>query len=415
MARVSANRKGSRSRAHVSCGRAGLMNATNPSACAPVTALYVAWAPFFSGAERALLVLVENLDRSRYHPVVVVGTDGELAAELRALRVRTVNLPLVYSGARHMASWSASVARLTWLARRERAALLHANDLPSFQPAGYTARVLRLPAITHVRFPDNARGFDWFLKPGFRHALFVSDALRAEAVREAPHLFESRSEVVYDGVHVPPEVTVDERARLRAELGLPSDRTLVVLAGQVAEVKGLWDFIEAASLLVNRGAPILCAVLGDDLRNRGALRIEAERVVRDRGLADAVRFLGFRPNAQRLIPAFDIVAVPSHVEPLGNATLEAMASARPVVGSRVGGIPEMVVDGVTGALVPSRDPVRLAEAIERLARDPEMARRQGAAGRRRAIEKFSIAAHVSHVQSIYDRTLGLGNNGVTSR
>jgi glycosyltransferase involved in cell wall biosynthesis len=189
----------------------------------------------------------------------------------------------------------------------------------------------------------------------------------------------------------------------------------VVLAGQVAEVKGLWDFIEAASLLVKRGAPVSFVVLGDDLRNRGALRIEAEQVVRDRGLSDAVQFLGFRPNAQRLIPAFDIVAVPSHLEPLGNSTLEAMASARPVVGSRVGGIPEMVVDGVTGALVPPRDPVRLAEAIERLARDPEMARRQGQAGRRRAIEKFSIAAHVSHVQSIYDRTLGLGNNGIASQ
>ena len=381
----------------------------------PATILYVAWAPFFSGAERALLVLVEHLDPEKYRPVVVVGTDGELAAELRSRGIQTVHLPIVYADFRKFLSWPAAVSRFVLLARREGAVFVHANDLPSFQPAGYAARVLGLPAITHVRFPDNANGFEWFLKPGFRRALFVSDALRSEAVKEAPHLFESRSEVVYDGVHVPPEATTEECARLRAELGLPIDRMLVVLAGQVAEVKGVWDFIEAAGLLVSRGAPVTFVVLGDDLRNQGALRIEAERVVRDRGLGDAVRFLGFRPNAQRLIPAFDIVAVPSHVEPLGNATLEAMASARPVVGSHVGGIPEMVVDGVTGALVPSRDPVRLADAIEALARDPEKRRRQGQAGRSRALAEFSVAAHVNRVQSIYDETLRSSRLGEVSQ
>lgn len=369
----------------------------------PATIVYIAWAPFFSGAERALVVLLEHLDPKRYRPVVVVGTDGELAAELRSRQIQTIHLPIVYADWRKCLAWTSAVKRFAQLARREGASLFHANDLPSFQPAGYAARILRLPAITHVRFPDTTRGFEWFLKPGFQRALFVSNALRSEAVAEAPRLFESRSEVVYDGVNVPPEATVCERAQLRAELGLPADRTLVVMAGQVAEVKGLWDFIEAASLLASRGAPISFVVLGDDMRNQGALRIEAERVVRQRGLDETVKFLGFRPNAQRLIPAFDIVAVPSHIEPLGNATLEAMASARPVVGSKVGGIPEMVIDGITGTLIPSRDPQRLAGAIEALAGDHEKRQQLGQAGRRRALSEFSVAAHVSRVQSIYDR------------
>ena len=366
----------------------------------PRTILYVAWAPFFSGAERALLVLVENLDRSRYRPVVAVGVDGELASELRARRIETTHLPIVYSGARRLPSWSACVARFAWLARRERAALCHSNDIPSFQPAGYAARALRIPAVTHVRFPDTRAGFEWFAKPGFVKALFVSDSLRSDAVAEAPTIFGGRSEVVYDGVHVPPLVDADERRRLRSELGLPLEGTLVVLAGQVAEVKGLWDYIDAAALLLQRGVPVTFAVLGDDLKNQGALRIEAERVVGERGLAASIRFLGFRPQAQRLIPAFDIVAVPSHVEPLGNATLEAMASAVPVVGSRVGGIPEMVVDGVTGTLVPSRDPFSLARAIEALVCHPAQAQAFGQAGRKRALESFGIAAHVARVQSI---------------
>ena len=135
------------------------------------------------------------------------------------------------------------------------------------------------------------------------------------------------------------------------------------------------------------------------------MRRRAEARAAEQGLADRVRFLGFRPDAPRLIPAFDIIAVPSHVEPLGNATLEAMAAARPVVGSKVGGIPEMIVDGVTGLLVPSRDADSLANAIQGLVRDPNRARALGAAGRARAAEVFSVEAHVQHVQDVYDRVL----------
>jgi glycosyltransferase involved in cell wall biosynthesis len=370
------------------------------------TVLYVAWAPFLSGAEWALLRLVENLDFARYRPVVAVGTEGDLARELRARQIATVHLPIVYAGVRTMPAWSACIGRLTWLAWRERVNLVHANDVPSFQPAGYVARMLGVPAVTHVRFPDSASGFAWFLKPGFSKALFVSDYLRAAALREAQSLFGGRSEVVHDGVPVPPLVTESERQRLRAELGLPARDAIVALCGQVAEVKGIWDFIDAAQILVGRRVPVSFAVLGDDLRNNGALRMQAEQIVQARGLAESVRFLGFRPNASRLIAAFDIVAVPSHVEPLGNSTLEAMAAGRPVVGSRVGGIPEMVVDGVTGTLVPSRDPSSLADALEALVRDPARAGALGSGGRARASEVFDLATHAARVQSIYDQVIG---------
>ncbi len=375
----------------------------------PKTVLYAAWAPFYSGAERALVVLAEHLDRRRYRPVVVVGTDGELAAELRGRGVTTIHQPIVYLGARTLASWLACVSRIAWIGRRERAVLMHSNDVPTFQPVGYAARFLGVPALTHVRFPDTQHGFGWFLKPGVHRSLFVSADLRADAIRNAPALFERSSEVVYDGVDVPPLASDAERRALREELGLPIGERLVVMAGQVAEVKGIWDYIDAAARLVARHVPVKLVVLGDDLKNKGETRIKAEEMVRERGLADHVRFLGFRPNAQRLIPAFDMVAVPSHVEPLGNATLEAMATARPVIGARVGGIPEMVVDGETGLLVPSKDPDRLADAIERLVGDPARAARLGQNGRARAIAKFSIPAHVNHVAGIYDQVLAAGS------
>ena len=368
----------------------------------PVSVLYVAWAPFYSGAERAFLLMVDHLDRSRYSPVVAIGTDAELAGELRSRGIEVVHVPLVYSSIRQAPAWLKSVGRLVGLARQHHAALVHSNDLPSFQPAGYAARWLGLPALTHVRFPDARSGFAWFTKPGFSRALFVSEALRTDATAEAPAVFAGRSEVVYDGVLCPPLVDDAAIHALRKELDLPTDSVLVLMAGQVAEVKGLWEFIEAASMLVARGLPAHFVVLGEDFKGKGALRLQAEQMVQARGLAEKIRFLGFRPNAPRLIPAFDIVAVPSHVEPLGNATLEAMAAARPVVGSRVGGIPEMVVDGVTGTLVPARDAAALAEALELLIRDEGVRRARGHAGRVRAEAAFSMNAHVTRVQGLYD-------------
>jgi glycosyltransferase involved in cell wall biosynthesis len=136
----------------------------------------------------------------------------------------------------------------------------------------------------------------------------------------------------------------------------------VALTGQVAEVKGIWEYLDAARLLVEKGVKATFAVLGDDLKGHGALRRAMEERVASLALSDHFRFLGFRPDAPRLIPAFDVITVPSHIEPLGNATLEAMAAGRPVVGSRVGAYPEMVVRGETACWCRQQDPTALPSA-----------------------------------------------------
>jgi glycosyltransferase involved in cell wall biosynthesis len=128
-----------------------------------------------------------------------------------------------------------------------------------------------------------------------------------------------------------------------------------------------------------------------------------ETRVRALGLANQFTFLGFRKEAPRLVQAFDMIAVPSHVEPLGNATLEAMAAGRPVVGSRVGGIPEMVVHGETGLLVPPADPQALAAAIARLAEDHGMRSRMSTLARQRSLQTFGMLEHGRLLQTLYDR------------
>jgi glycosyltransferase involved in cell wall biosynthesis len=211
--------------------------------------------------------------------------------------------------------------------------------------------------------------------------------------------------VAYDGVVLPQLPSEPSRRARLAELQIPTDVPSIVISGQVVEIKGIWEYIEAARQLTEAGVRATWVVLGDDLKGGGVMRREAEARVQSLGLADHFRFLGFRRDAPTLIPIFDIAAVPSHEEPLGNATLEAMAAGRPVVGSRVGGIPEMIVDGQTGFLIPPRDAAALAAALRRLIEDKALRESYGRAGRDRAATTFSVPAHAAQVQRVYDEVL----------
>jgi glycosyltransferase involved in cell wall biosynthesis len=368
----------------------------------PRRVLYLAWAPFFSGAERALLLTLRALDPSRYEPCVLAGTEGEFAEQVRECGIPCHVANLRPFDARHPVVSTQSIVAVMRGARRYGAAIVHANEVPSFQPGGYAARLLRIPAVTHVRFFDRAEGYNWFLRSKVASALFVSHNLMSSALAEAPAIFEGRSTVLHDAVEPQAQWSPRQRREIRQELGLPVDRTIVALTGQIAEVKGIWDFVDAACILASRGTEPFFAVLGDDLKTGGALRRTMENRVAALGMTDRFKFLGFRNDAPRIVQAFDIIAVPSHVEPLGNATLEAMAAGLPVVGSHVGGIPEMIVDGETGTLVPPSDPPALASALEHIVADTDRRAAMSRAARTRAIQQFGFGVHGARLQAHYD-------------
>ena len=233
------------------------------------------------------------------------------------------------------------------------------------------------------------------------HAVFISEAFKTEATAAAPGLFDGRSTVVYDAVSPPVDWSPAERAARRNQMGLPTDTPLIALTGQISEVKGIWDFVAAADRLRQTNAVFV--VLGDDLKGQGTLRRQMEAEVARLGLRERFRFLGFRSDAPEIVQLFDIVAVPSHVEPFGLASLEAMAAGRPVVATRVGGIPEVVVDGVTGILVPQRDPAAFAGALAELLAAPAQRDEMGRRGRQRSHDLFSQAAHARGLTAVYGR------------
>jgi glycosyltransferase involved in cell wall biosynthesis len=237
-------------------------------------------------------------------------------------------------------------------------------------------------------------------KFGAERHLFVSKALMDEMVGESPRLAAAAREVVYDGLALPPPPTPAERLAMRRRLELPADKVIVLFAGQIIERKGVADLIRAWAHIpapVRESAQLV--VVGDDVAGGGAYRREMEHLAAREN--SPARFVGFQRNVPEWLTAVDVATVPSHVEPLGNATLEAMAAGLPVVGGNVGGIPEMVLEGRTGLLVPPKAPERLAAALARLITDRAERLRLGTEGRLRCQELFSLAAHSRSVLKAY--------------
>jgi len=204
-------------------------------------------------------------------------------------------------------------------------------------------------------------------------------------------------EVVHNGIDV--EAADGGSADgLRAELGIPAGAPRVGELARLCDVKGQRELIEAAALVPD----VHVALAGDDLEQGGTYREALVALARDRGMADRVHFLGYRADTGSLLDQLDALVLPSWIEGLPISVLEAMAHAKPVIATPVGGTAELVVDGKTGLLVPPRDPEALAAALRTLIGDPERARRLGLAGRERARREFSETAMTARVLEVYD-------------
>jgi glycosyltransferase involved in cell wall biosynthesis len=267
---------------------------------------------------------------------------------------------------------------------------------PHAVSAGLVARRLArsralVVATRRVDFPLRS----WPSRVKYRACHRVIAVSRAIALLlRADGLPDARVRLVYEGV--PDRPPVDGGALALAALGVPAGSPVV---GNVAALTGHKDhatLIEAMALLRERVPRAVAVIAGE-----GELRAPLEAQARARGLSRAVIFAGFRTDLDRLMPAFTVFCLSSHLEGLGTSLLDAMAFGRPVVATAAGGIPEAVEDGKTGLLVPPRDPPALANALAALLTDEARARTLGAAGRGRFLAHFSAAHMVDETLKVY--------------
>jgi glycosyltransferase involved in cell wall biosynthesis len=195
--------------------------------------------------------------------------------------------------------------------------------------------------------------------------------------------------------------TIHNAYFLPDEIAQPSPaafQPVVGFVGRVVDQKGCEYLVRASPLVISAHPNVRFVVVGDgpELARLTALASELK-------VASAFEFVGYDPTPARRMKSMSVLAVPSIYEPLGMVPLEAMACGVAVVASAVGGLPEVVEDGVTGILVAPRDPEALAEALIRLLDSPALAAQMGIAGRERAIRDFSPTAIAAQYADLYRR------------
>jgi glycosyltransferase involved in cell wall biosynthesis len=352
------------------------------------------------GAENHLLALLTHADRDAFDiETAVLRGEGELVPIFRE-----AGIPVHLLKAR---------SRFDPFALRRLVALLRAGEYDIVHSHLFRADIFgslavaqlgeRAPLLVSTRHNDDR----FFLNPfvGIVHYMIssrqdliiaISDHIaRFTVSRGVRH--PARVRRVYHGIE--PTLTralEQDGLRIRAELGIPEDDFLVGNVGRLAPQKGQRHLIAAMPLLLER-VPRAHAVIAGSGDLEDYLRDLALEV----GVADRVHVLGPRRDVPALMHAIDVFAMPSIWEGFGLVLLEAMAAGRPIVASRVATIPEVVVDGETGLLVPPGDPVVLAEALGTLAKDRSQALRLGEGGRERVRAQFSLEKMVGDTELLY--------------
>jgi len=228
----------------------------------------------------------------------------------------------------------------------------------------------------------------------------ISEAVRSQFSKASA---KEKTVIVYDGVTMPlvePDSIGNEGQRRGTGFQ-------IVCTGRVNQpVKGQDVLVSAVRILVDRGIPVKLVLVGDIFPGKEFLLTELTTQIHELGLNDIVTLTGFVEDVAQVIDDSDLVVVPStHAEGFGIVVLEAFARGKAVVGSRIGGIPEIIRDGENGLLVDAGDDSALADAIEKLYREPGERLRMARAGRRTLEEKFSVQRAVEQISDIYQQVI----------
>ena len=232
----------------------------------------------------------------------------------------------------------------------------------------------------------------------------VSEQMRRDVLECYPEVAPERVHVIHNGIDADEYRPVHDAELLR-RLGLDPERPYVLFVGRITRQKGLPVLLRAAAEIDPAIQVALCAGSPDTPEIEREVDELRTRVQAERGGLAWIPEMLPRPDLVKLYSGAAVFVCPSVYEPFGLVNLEAMACETAVVASDVGGIPEIVLEGETGFLVPPDDPHQLADRVNRLLRHPEQARQMGIAGRRRVVERFSWRSIAERTVDLYESLL----------
>ena len=364
--------------------------------------------PVAGGIKKHLFSLLQNLSQNKIQPMIVCSPEMPEQDYLGTLGAAIYHLPICPE-INPIRDWQ-SARMLRRIIRQTEVDIVHAH---SFK-AGYisiladTLPFRRRNYALVCTFHNQLHRYDNVLKnfvtaaaassigKKVDHVVVISRALLNEAV-QMMRLPAEKVTCVYNGINPSEFAVLPPPSQFRQEQGIPEDALLIGTVARLIPQKGIQYLIEAAAILRDRFPKVRYVITGD-----GPMRQLLEQQVQEMGLAEIITFAGFRPKIDDFLAALDLFVLPTLEEGLSIAIMEAMAAAKPVVASDVGGVPELI-SAENGALVRPGDAESLAEGIASLLSIDEAKRAAvGACGRRLIVERFTVGQMAQEHLRLYE-------------
>ena len=367
------------------------------------------------GADKVMLDLIRNLDKKKFKPYVVLPTDGILVDALRDEGVEVTVLPYPimrrkYFNPKGIMQYGCGLLkygrRLSKFAREKHIDVIHTN----------TSAVLEGCCISKkCHIPQLWEIHEIIVSPKMMYKvsskLIAKYATLTVTVSKAVqnHLYQSgyfkpnSINVIYNGVDATRFKPDNDSSYLRKEWNIPEDAPVVGMIGRVNRWKGQGDFLKAANILLEKHKNLYVAFVGSAFEGAEWREKDLKDEIAKSPYRDRIIDSGYRRDAEGVHSLFDVFVLPStNPDPLPTVVLEAMASGKPVVGYKHGGICEMVKDGYNGLLADVNDPADLAVKLDVILSDDELRKTMGERSRQRLLEKFSYDSYVKNFSETYE-------------
>jgi glycosyltransferase involved in cell wall biosynthesis len=377
--------------------------------------LFVDHSTCFGGANRVLSLFIDQLGTFG-EPIFVCPDNSPLVSFYRnkGIRVITTKMPWFMKTANisTMLSYPLALLRFTSFLKsliiKERVALIHANTFIAALYCSLPARLTGTPLAWHMHDIIDAglvnNMFIRYAAWGADRIICVSEAVRKCLIHFGVQTMKCR---LIHNCYIHPTDTSDVESDFREEFNIDKDAPLIGMFGNICSWKGQMIFLQAAADIVRHFPNAYFVVVGAVItENDHDYENQLKAYVLEHGIGLRVIFTGYRTDVQSIMKSVDIVVhSPIMPEPFGLVILEAMHAGKPVVASRIGGIPEVVKDGITGLLVEPGNAEYLARTVCQLLNDPDERRRMGIEGQRVLSEYFREDVYLESLRTVYRELL----------
>ena len=358
----------------------------------PLKILYTEAATSYGGQERYIHRLMREMRQHGHRVEALCQPDAQLRQHLEADGF-TVHQAKMERGS----GFLRTVLSLRKLMQAEAYDVVNTHSRKDTIRAGVAARLAGVPLVVRTRHLAKPVGsllsYSWIP----HRVIAVSEFVRNQIVQRG--MKPDHVDIVFPAVELPDPLPPQV---LRKELGVDEQAILVGSIAVLRKEKGTQELIQAMAPILRASPTVHLVVIGG-----GALQTQLEQFAEQLQVLGQVHFLGARNDVPALIGDLDIFALATHIEASGTAFAEAAAAKLPVVGTQVGGVPEMMQAGQSGMLVPLHDIVALRQAIQRLINDPELRQRMGQAGYQYAVTegRFLLETMQQRTEQSYYRWL----------